>query len=420
MLQMIAEILQSFGRAKKCLKIYGSIRIESMRASFKSMETDYLRYNSSSSIDKLEWTALEDHVAEWLEVLRKTVKVLVSSERKLCNRIFQTFDIELWTDFFQKLVLGSGMKALIEFGEAVALSQREPQKLFKLLDMVEGLERLKEDFVVVFEGPRCLEIRLRLSEMEKHLVHSACQVLWDFGKQVEEDSGLFVDGSPPKLTSYVVNYLKFMLTEYEEVMAMVWGMENNTSLAEAVSHVMDSLELSLETRATGYNASGLSHIFLMNNYWYIFKRARDSKLGNLLGEAWLKQRKRLVNQHVLGYEKEVWVPLVKLLSRDGLAVSSGGKGRARDLFKQRIRSFNSAFEKLYEEHKNWLISDEELREGTFTKIEQAVIAAYRNYIENFSTLLDHSTSESKHLRYTPEQLGFMLSHLFTQRSSRTG
>lgn len=50
---------------------------------------------------------------------------------------FQTFDIELWIDFFQKLVSGSGMKALIEFGEVVALSQREPQKLFKLLDMVE-------------------------------------------------------------------------------------------------------------------------------------------------------------------------------------------------------------------------------------------------------------------------------------------
>ena len=50
---MIAEILESFGRAKKCLKIYGSIRIESMRASSKSMENDYLRYNSSSSIDNL-------------------------------------------------------------------------------------------------------------------------------------------------------------------------------------------------------------------------------------------------------------------------------------------------------------------------------------------------------------------------------
>ena len=117
-----------------------------------------------------------------MEVLRKTVKVLVSSERKLRNRIFKKFDIELWIDFFQKLVLGSGMKALIEFGEVVALSQREPQKLFKLLDMVEGLERLKEDFGVVFERPRCLEIKLQLSEMEKHLVQSACQVPWDFGK----------------------------------------------------------------------------------------------------------------------------------------------------------------------------------------------------------------------------------------------
>jgi len=154
---------------------------------------------------------------------------------------------------------------------------------------------------------------------------------------------LFVDGHPPKLTNYVVNYLKFMLTEYEEVMEIVWGMENNTSLAEVVSHVMDFLEVILETGATGYNAYGLSHIFLMNNYWYIFKRARENKLGNLLGEAWLKQRKRLVNQHVLGYKKEVWVPLVKFFNIDGRSVSSGGKGGARDLFKQRIRSFNSSF-----------------------------------------------------------------------------
>jgi len=59
---------------------------------------------------------------------------------------------------------------------------------------------------------------------------------------------LFVDGSPQKLTSYVVNYLKFMITEYGEKMAEVWKMDNNTSIAEAVIHVMDSLELSLETR----------------------------------------------------------------------------------------------------------------------------------------------------------------------------
>jgi len=232
------------------------------------------------------------------------------------------------------------------------------------------------------------ETLLECARFEKQLVHSACQVLWDFGKQLEGDSGLFVDGSPPNLTRYVVNYLKFMITEYGENMAEVWKMENNTSIAEAVSHVMDSLELSLETRAKGYNASRLAHIFLMNNYWYIFKRARDNKLGSLLDEAWLKQRRRLVDQHVLAYEKDVWVPLLKHLNRDGLDVSSGGKGRARDLFKQRICSFNSSFEKIYEEHKNWVISDEELREGTFVKIVQAVIPAYRSYTKSFSNLLD--------------------------------
>lgn len=418
-LQMIADMLGSFGRHHNCLKVYREIRIESTRESFRSMGAVYLRYDSSSSIDELEWTDLEDHISEWLTVLRKTVKVLASFERKLCRSIFETFDKESWMDCFGNLIFRSGMGALIKFGKVVALSQREPHKLFKLLDMVEELEALKEDFGVIFEGPGCLEIRDQLHEMEKQLAHSACEVLWGFGKHIERDSGLSVDGSPPKLTSYVVNYLKYMVTEYGDVITEVLRMENKTSLAEGVSHVIDSLELSLETRTKRYKDSALAHIFLMNNYWYIFKRARDSKLGTLLGEAWLKQRKRLVNQHVLGYEKDVWVPLLTQLNRERLSVSGSGRA-ARDLFKRGIQAFNSTFEKIYEVHKSWVISDEELREATFVKIVQAVIPAYSSYTETFSNLLDQTVNGNMQLRYTPEQLEDNLAELFCKKSNKNG
>ncbi|XP_057850150.2 exocyst complex component EXO70A1 [Cryptomeria japonica] len=418
LINIIAEKLNTFGRGQKCLKMYWEVRIKILRDSFKSMETHYLRYDTAESVDATEWHDVEGYVADWLVMLKKTVKVLVSFERDFCCKIFETFGEKVWTECFGKLVFRSVMSALIEFGEAVALSQTQPEKLFKLLDMLEGLQSLKEDFGNLFEGSGCLEIRVRLQDLEKKLVHGACQVLRDFKGKIVEDAGISIDGTAPRIASYVVNYLKLMVTEYGKVMTGALEMEDSTSLAQNVSLVIDSLELNLRTRAKGYSETALADLFLMNSYWYIFKRARDSELGSVLGEPWLKQRRRLVNQHVLSYEKEKWGPLLKHLNRNGLVMSSGGRGGARDLFKQRLRAFNTTLETIYETHKSWLISEQELREATFVEIVQAVVPAYRSYIETFGHLLDQNMDGKKYLRYTPEQLESLLADLLTEKPTR--
>eukprot|EP01018_Ginkgo_biloba_P011403 Gb_28526 [translate_table: standard] len=415
-LRLIVDCLRNNGRGQKCLKMYWDIRNRTVKESFQTTKPYYLNYNSSETIKKLNWADLEGHISDWLRLLEVVVRDLLSSERQLCSQIFQNFDREVWTECFGKLASGGGMDSLMQFGEAIAVTQREPQKLFKLLDMIEGLENLKEDLEKVFEGFGCMETRLRLRELQKQLVHSSCQILSDFSKQIEEDSGLPVDGSLPKITSYVVNYLKFLVAEYQAVMTRVLEMENHEmGLTQAVVEVFKTLERNLEARSKGYTEPALAHIFLMNNYWYIFKRARDSELA-FVGEAWLKERRRWVNQHVLGYEKQEWGPLVMHLSREGL-IGSGGRG-AKDLFKQRLRAFNLAFDQIYETHRYWVISDDELREGTFVKIVQALIPAYRSYTETFSHLLDNTMSGNKYFRYTPEQLEDLLADMFAEKSSR--
>ncbi|XP_057859628.2 exocyst complex component EXO70A1-like [Cryptomeria japonica] len=238
LINIIAEKLNTFGRGQKCLKMYWEVKIKILRDSFKSMETHYLRYNTVESVDATEWHDLEGYVANWLVMLKKIVKVLVSFERDLCCKIFDTFGEKVWTECFGKLVFRSGMSALIEFGEVVALSQTQPQKLFKLLDMIEGLQSLKEDFGNLFEGSGCLEIRVRLQDLEKKLVHSACQVLRDFNGKIVEDAGISIDGTAPRIASYVVNYLKLMVTKYGKVMTGALEMEDSTSLAQNVSLVL--------------------------------------------------------------------------------------------------------------------------------------------------------------------------------------
>lgn len=421
-LQMIAEFLRRNGRAQACLKLYWGVRIRTVKDSFQSMKAYYLNYNSAEVVNKLKWGDLEGHVSHWLTLLEVMVRDLMLPEKLLCSEIFQSFDKEVWMECFGKLASAGGMVAIIQFGEAIAVSQREPQKVFKLLDMFEGLENLKEDVEKVFEGYGCMETRLRLRELQKQLAHSSCQVLLEFSKQVEEDSGVPTDGSQLKISSYVINYLKFLVGEYRPVMVQVMEMEGGIEdgeigLSRAVGDVLGALERNLEGRSKGYTEPALAHLFLMNNYWYIFKRARDSELA-FLGETWLKERRRWVNQNVLGYERQKWGPALVHLNREGLAGSSGNRSGAKELFKQRLKAFNLAFDQIYETHRYWVISDDELRVGTFIKITQSLIPAYRSFVETFGHLLDSTVNGNRYLRYTPEQLEDLLADLFSEKSRR--
>lgn len=421
-LQMIADFLKRNGRAQACLKLYWEVRIRAVKGSFQSMKAYYLNYNSTEVVHKLKSADVEGHVSHWLRLLEVMVRDLMWSEKVLCSEIFESFDKEVWMECFGKLASAGGMGAIIQFGETIAVSQREPQKVFKLLDMFEGLENLKDDVENVFEGYGCMETRLRLRELQKQLAHSTCQVLLEFSKQVEEDSGVPVDGSLLKISSYVINYLKFLVGEYRPVMVLVLemegGMENGEiGLSRTVGDVLGALERNLEGRSKGYTEPALAHLFLMNNYWYIFKRARDSELA-FLGETWLKERRRWINQHVLGYERQKWGPALVHLNREGLAASSGSRAGAKELFKQRLRAFNLAFDQIYETHQHWVISDDELRVGTFIKITQSLIPAYRSFVETFGHLLDSTGNGNRYLRYTPEQLEDLLADLFSEKPTR--
>ncbi|GLJ32585.1 hypothetical protein SUGI_0655680 [Cryptomeria japonica] len=414
----IAQFLKRNGRAQQCFKMYWDVRVRIVKDSFQNMRPYYLSYNSEN-LKGLDWADLEGQFSDWLALLDVGVRELLWPERQLCYQIFEGFDEEAWTRCFGKLALVGGMDELIRFGEAIVASQREPQMVFKLLDTFERLENLKGDLEKVFGGYGCMETRLRFRELQKQLAHSCCQVLLGFTKKVEEDSGFPADGDLLKITRYVVNYLKFLVGEYRLVMVWVLemeGMENpEMKLSQMVEDVFSALERSLEGRSKGYAEPALAHLFLMNNYWYIFKRVRDSELA-FLGEMWLKERKRWVNQQLLGYEKHEWGPVLVHMNREGLAASTGSRGATKELFKQRLSAFNSALDHIREAHRHWVISDDDLREGTLVKITQVLVPAYRNFTETYGHLLDNNANRNRYLRYTPEKLEDLLANIFSEKS----
>lgn len=120
----------------------------------------------------------------------------------------------------------------------------------------------------------------------------------------QQDGAMAHDGSVTKLSSYVVNYLKYLVSDdYSAIMDKVlkieqsWrgqGRAEEIGLANGVSLFMQALERQIEGRSKEYSDPALQHIFLMNNLWYMTTRSKRCELGPLLGQPWSTEQRRKV------------------------------------------------------------------------------------------------------------------------------
>jgi len=128
-----------------------------------------------------------------------------------------------------------------------------------------------------------------------------------------------------------------------------------------------------------------------------------------------------VEKHALRFQKEAWKPVLVHLSRDGLSLSSGGRSAARELVRQRLRSFAASFEAACLTQSKWIIAEEDLRVGAQVSVVQAVVPAYRSYLQNFGSFLDSQSSfPNKYVKYSPEMVEKMLGELFMAGRSNNG
>lgn len=73
----------------------------------------------------------------------------------------------------------------IKVGEIVANSKQDPIKLLKLLDIFDGLNKMRPDFNKLFGSKGCFEIQNRTRDLVKMVVEGACQIFWELLTQVE-------------------------------------------------------------------------------------------------------------------------------------------------------------------------------------------------------------------------------------------
>ncbi|GAU27347.1 hypothetical protein TSUD_05730 [Trifolium subterraneum] len=415
-LRRISNILAANDCLDICIDIY--VRYKRAAKALMKLNPDYLRTYTPEGIDEMEWENLETSITLWTQHFEVATKKVLLSEKKLCESVLgEIIDGIIHPECFVK-ISDKIMAVFFRFGEGVARSNKEPQKLFKLLDMFESLEKLKPHVLEIFDGESGEDICVRFRELEKLIIDASSKVFWEFGLQIEGNVDGFLpppqDGSVPKIVRYAVNYLKYLSTEnYRTTMAKVlrteqtWKTELMQSskqetdkdlLNHAICNVMEALQRNIESKRLSCKDRILVNIFMMNTYWYMYMRTKNTELGDLLGEKYIKENyKAVAEESAYLYQKQAWLVLVKILEHDiDLMEQKQGKEKSIGrLVNEKFETFFKCLSEVCERHRSFYsIPDVDLKEQMRDSTVKLVVPVYAEFLESYSGLLQRKVYPS--------------------------
>ncbi|XP_058109068.1 exocyst complex component EXO70A1-like isoform X1 [Magnolia sinica] len=419
---LVQQMVQA-GHQQQCLKIYREMRASALEQSLRKLGVEKL---SKDDVQKMQWEVLEAKIGNWIHFMRIAVKVLFTGEHKICYQIFEGIDT-LNDQCFAEVTTNS-VAMLLSFGEAIAKSKRSPEKLFVLLDMYEIMRELQPEIESVFKGKACTEMRESALSLTKRLAQTAQETFGDFEEAVEKDATktAVLDGTVHPLTSYVINYVKFLF-DYQSTLKQLFqefenGEESNSQLAVVTMRIMQALQTNLDGKSKQYKDPALTQLFLMNNIHYMVRSVRRSEAKDLLGDDWVQRHRRIVQQHANQYKRVSWGKILQCLSFQGLTSSSGGSamgtdggnssGVSRAMVKDRFKTFNMQYEELHQRQSQWTVPDPELRESLRLAVAEVLLPAYRSFVKRFGPLIENGKNPQKYNKYSADDLDRMLGEFF--------
>lgn len=423
LLHNLSQQMVQAGHHQQLLKIYRETRSSVLEQSLRKLGVEKL---NKEDVQKMQWEVLEAKIGNWIHFMRIAVKLLFAGERKVCDQMFEGID-SLRYPCFAEVTAGS-VELLLSFGDAIAKSKRSPEKLFVLLDMYEIMRELHSEIESLFSGKACAEMREAYFGLTKRLAQTAQETFGDFEEAVEKDATKTAvsDGTVHPLTSYVINYVKFLF-DYQSTLKQLFqefdqGEDANSQLASVTMRIMQALQNNLDGKSKQYKDPALTHLFLMNNIHYIVRSVRRSEAKDLLGDDWVQRHRRVVQQHANQYKRIAWAKILQSLSTQGLPSSGGGSGTMADggnssgasraLIKDKLKTFNVQFEELHQRQSQWTVPDTELRESLRLAVAEVLLPAYRSFVKRFGPLVESGKNPQKYIRYTPEDLERMLGEFF--------
>lgn len=425
-LRSIAERMIAAGYLRECIQVYGSVRKSAVDASFRRLGIEKL---SIGDVQRLEWDQLEAKIRRWIRAAKVCVRVLFASEKKLCEQIFENLGTDIDDACFVETVKGPAIQ-LFNLFEAISISRRSPEKLFKILDLHDALMVLIPDIDIVFEAKTAESIRIQAAEILSRLAEAARGILSEFENAVlREPSKVPVPGGTiHPLTRYVMNYIS-LISDYKQTlielivskpstgtrygsdptipdMEFADELEGKTPLAFHLIWVIVILQFNLEGKSKHYKDTSLAHLFMMNNVHYIVQKVKGSpELREMIGDDYLKKLTGKFRQAATNYQRATWVSVLYCLRDEGLHVSgSFSSGVSKSALRERFKSFNAMFEDVHRNQAMWLVPDAQLREELRISISEKLLPAYRSFLGRFRTHIESGRHPENYIKYSVDDL----------------
>ncbi|KAJ7298702.1 hypothetical protein O6H91_04G034100 [Diphasiastrum complanatum] len=436
-LHEIAQRMVLSGYKRECYQVYGSVRKAALEGSLQGLGVEKL---SIDEVQKMTREVLEGRIKEWIQAVKVGLKVLFASERQLCEVVFQDLDV-VGDTLFADVARGSMMQ-LLNFGEAIAISQRSPERLFKILDMYETLRDLLPETCIIFSGEAFAGVRDKALEVVLRLGEAARGTFVEFENAIYRDASKIPvpGGAIHPLTKYVMNYIRFLF-DYEDTFKQLFGdmkeypklpgddkiimanhigederaseQDNLSPLAEKTISITTVLQTNLDGKSKLYKNPALTYLFLMNNLHYIVQKVKDSEVQALIGDDWVRKHSSLVRQHATNYQRSAWKKVLACLRDEGIRVSgSFSSGVSKVVLKERFKTFNASFEEVYKAQSNWLVPDSRLRLELQISVAEKVLRAYSSFVGRYGNILESEKHPQKYIKYAPEDLEAYLNDLF--------
>ncbi|KAJ1413291.1 Exocyst complex component Exo70 [Sesbania bispinosa] len=420
-LKEIIDRMVRSGYERECLQVYSSVRRDALDECLLILGVEKL---SIEEVQKVEWKSLDEKMKNWVQAVKVIVGVLLTGEKRLCDNLFGELD-ELKEICFNETAKGCVMQ-LLNFGEAIAICKRSPEKLFKILDMYEALRDALPDLEdMVSDGFVITEAKGVL----RGLGEAAKGTFAEFENCIRNETSKkpVITGDVHPLLRYVMNYLK-LLVDYGDPMDSLLEiseedlyhfqndlggdgsqLEAMSPLGRQILLLMSELEYNLQEKSKLYEDSAMQQVFLMNNLYYLVRKVKDSDLRTVLGDDWIRKRRGQVRQYATGYLRASWSKALACLKDEGIGGSSSNASKMA--LKERFKSFNACFEEIYRVQTAWKVPDDQLREEMRISISEKVIPAYRSFVGRFRSQLE-GRHLGKYIKYTPEDLETYLLDLF--------
>ncbi|XP_047094424.1 exocyst complex component EXO70B1-like [Lolium rigidum] len=413
----ISRRMVDAGFGRECAEAYAAARRGFVDESVARLG---VRPRTAEEVHAATWEDLEFDIARWIPAFNMVFRILVPSERRLCDRVFD--GLAPFGDLAFIAAVRTQALQLISFGDAVSSSSRSPERLFRVVDMYEAVRDILPDLDPVFSDPYSAALRAEVSAVCNTLGSSIKGIFMELENLIRRDPARVATpgGGIHPITRYVMNYLRAACGSrqtLEEVMegdlsaggraaAPVDPDRPTSALAVHIAWIMDVLQKNLDTKSKLYRDPALACIFLMNNGKYVIQKVNDSELGVLLGDDWIKQMSSRVRRWSMDYQRTTWGKVTSVLQIGAPGVG----GLPAKAMLQKLRMFNTYFEEIYAVQSEWMIADDQLRVDIRSTVVDSVMPVYAALIARLKSAPE--TGRDLYIKYTPEDVEAHIRQLF--------